>query len=118
MNRRACLLLATLPLGACAAPQAAPPLAIAVTAPSPAMTAAQAHDALFALFKASDEDSLKRNPLDALFRGDLRYADRFGDYISDDYFNASRAAATSDLTALQAIDRGLLSPTAESRATR
>jgi len=66
---------------------------------------------LFALFKASDEDSLKRNPLDALFRGDLRYADRFGDYISDDYFNASRAAATSDLAALQAIDRGLLSPT-------
>ena len=55
---------------------------------------------LFALFKASDEASLQLNPLDALFRGDLRYADRFGDMISDDYFAASRAAAARDLAAL------------------
>lgn len=113
MNRFASLLLFTLPLGACAAPQAGSSMAKAIEPPAavPAMTAAQAHDALFALFKASDEASLKLNPLDALFRGDLRYADRFGDYISDEYLAASRAAATHDLGALQAIDRGLLSPT-------
>ena len=72
------------------------------------MTPAQAHDALFALFKASDEASLKLNPLDALFRGDLRYADRFGDYISDDYFNAAaRAAASATSPRSTAIDRSL-----------
>jgi len=75
------------------------------------MSQAEAHDALFALFKASDEASLRLNPLEALFRGDMRYADRFGDMISDNYFAASRAAAASDLAALNAIDRSLLSPT-------
>ena len=75
------------------------------------MSQSAAHDALFALFKASDEASLKLNPLDALFRGDMRYADRFGDMISDDYFAATRAAAASDLAALAAIDRAVLSPT-------
>ena len=34
---------------------------------------------LAALFAADDEASLKRNPLNAMFRGDMRYADRFGD---------------------------------------
>ncbi len=75
------------------------------------MSPSDAHEALFALFKASDEVSLKLNPLEALFRGDMRYADRFGDIISDDYLAASRAAAASDLAALKAIDRALLSPT-------
>jgi len=60
------------------------------------------------LFAASDEASLKRNPLSALFRGDMRYADQFGDYISDDYINAERAAAQSDLDALMKIDRSEL----------
>lgn len=36
---------------------------------------------LHALFAASDEARLKRSPLEALSRGDLRYADQFGDYI-------------------------------------
>ncbi len=36
-----------------------------------------------ALFAQSDEDSLKRNPIGALFRGDERYADQLGDFISD-----------------------------------
>lgn len=29
------------------------------------------------LFYNSDESSLKRHPIEAVFRGDLRYADRF-----------------------------------------
>ncbi|MGE3746077.1 MAG: DUF885 family protein [Sphingomonadaceae bacterium] len=62
------------------------------------------------LFHDSDEASLKRNPVNALFRGDMRYADRLGDYISDAYYNAERAAAESDLKALAAIDRSRLSP--------
>ncbi len=71
----------------------------------------QAHDQLFQLFKDSDEAQLKRNPLFGLFRGDLRYASEFGDYITDEYFEQEKAATTSDLARLHAIDRGLLDPT-------
>ena len=95
----ACLLMA----GSFAAPCFAQP------APASA-TAAQSEDArLFALFATSDEASLKRNPLNALFRGDMRYADQLGDYISDAYFNAERAADQHDLAALHRIDRARLS---------
>jgi len=75
-------------------------------APAPSAPAAQTEDQrLFALFAASDEAKMKRNPLEALFRGDLRYADRLGDYISDDYYAAEKAAAEADLAALKRIDR-------------
>ena len=70
----------------------------------------EADSRLLKLFRDSDEASLRRNPINALFRGDLRYADRLGDYISDAYYDAERAAAESDLKALGAIDRARLSP--------
>jgi uncharacterized protein (DUF885 family) len=63
------------------------------------------------LFADSDEANLKRNPINALFRGDLRYADRLGDYITDAYNNAERAAALADLRGLRAIDRKALNAT-------
>ena len=63
------------------------------------------------LFVDSDEDNLRRNPISALFRGDLRYADRLGDYISDDYFAAERKASEKDLKRLNAIDRTALNAT-------
>lgn len=66
---------------------------------------------LFALFAADDEASLKRNPLNALFRGDMRYADRFGDFVSDAYFDAERKAAETNLENLKGIDRAKLSAT-------
>lgn len=69
-----------------------------------------AHERLFALFAASDEGNLKRNPLQALERNDLRYADQFGDYISDAYFAAEKDAAVRDLAALARIDRSALNP--------
>jgi len=75
------------------------------------MTQASAHDRLFELFKASDEANLKRNPIGALARGDLRYADRLGDLISDEYYAAEKAAAEADLVALRAISRDSLSET-------
>lgn len=62
------------------------------------------------LFHDSDEASLRRNPLNALSRGDLRYADQFGDYITDAYFAAERRAAESDLATLASIDRARLTP--------
>ena len=80
---------------------------------TPPVTAAQqaAHDRLFQLFKESDEAYLKRNPLQALFRGDYRYADRLGDLFSDAHYQGEKAAAEHDLSALQAIPRGELNPT-------
>ncbi|NNC47631.1 MAG: DUF885 domain-containing protein [Sphingomonas sp.] len=75
------------------------------------MSEEAAHDALFALFEASDQANLKRNPLNALFRGDLRYADRLGDYLTPEYNAAEIAAATEELAALRAIPREALSPT-------
>jgi uncharacterized protein (DUF885 family) len=63
------------------------------------------------LFADSDEANLTRNPINALFRGDQRYADRLGDYITDAYNNAERAAALADLKGLRAIDRKALNAT-------
>src|SRR5687768_13453329 len=98
------LLLATAP--------AAIPLAGAIAQqPAPAVPAAATADArLTALFHESDEASLRRNPINAIYRGDLRYADRLGDYVTDAYFAAERAAGENDLRRLNAIDRNALSP--------
>lgn len=90
------------------------PAVVAAPAKAPAKAARLSpHDRLFQLFKASDEAHLKRNPLDALLRGDNRYADRLGDMISDQYFAAEKAAAEHDLAALHAIPRAALSPTGQ-----
>ena len=96
-------LLALAPLAAASAQVAAP-------APA-ASTQASAHDRLFELFKQSDEASLRRNPIAALFRGDQRYADRLGDLFSDAHFQGEKAAAEHDLAALHAIPRDQLSAT-------
>lgn len=79
---------------------------------APAAAAAQTErDRMFALFAADDEASLKRNPLSALFRGDLRYADRIGDFGTDAYNDAERAAGEKNLADLATIDRAKLNPT-------
>lgn len=102
----------TLPLAACAttgdAP-AAPVAAAPVADPAAARTAA--HDALWQLFRDSDEAQLRRNPLFALFRGDMRFADQLGDNITDAYFAAEREANESDLARLARIDRAALNET-------
>ncbi len=87
---------------ASAAPSAAAPARVA-SKQTPAA-------ALAALFEASDEASLRRNPISALYRGDLRYADRVGDYLSDSYYAAERGAAEQELAALRQISRDVLSP--------
>src|SRR4051812_1534692 len=84
---------------------AAPP-----SAPAPT-TSQSEHDRLFALFAASDEAELKRNPVSALNRGDLRFADHLGDYFTDAYDAAEQTAGEADLAALHRIDRASLSET-------
>lgn len=85
--------------------------ALILPLPLKAQPSPQEHVRLFALFAASDEAELKRNPVEALSRGDLRYADRLGDPFSDAHYDAERAAAASDLVALRAIDRSKLDET-------
>ena len=60
------------------------------------------------LFYDSDEAGLKRNPVSGIFRGDLRYADHLGDYLTDAFLAADRAASEADLAALKRIDRSKL----------
>ena len=82
------------------------------TAPAAVVNpATEADRALTALFHDSDEDGLRRNPLNALYRGDLRYADQFGDYVTPDYFAKERAAAQSDLRRLATVNRADVTPT-------
>ncbi len=113
MTRRVLLLLtSSLSLAACATAPT-PMVAVAAEAPAavPQQSSISAHDELFALFKKSDEDQLRRNPIFGIFRGDLRYADQFGDYITDEYQAREKAASEAELAALRAIDKSQLSET-------
>ena len=76
-----------------------------LVAAAPVTAQQNAHDRLFRLFKESDEAYLQRNPLQALYRGDYRYADRLGDLYSDAHYRAEKAAAERELAELAAIPR-------------
>jgi len=89
----------------------AAPVPAAIQAAPATQVQQSAHDRLFELFKESDEAYLKRNPLSAILRGDLRYADRLGDGITDEYYAAEKGAAEHDLAALHAIPRDQLDAT-------
>jgi len=88
---------------------AAPAFAAPAPAAKTAAPAASEGQKLANLFRESDEAQLRRNPIQALFRGDMRYAPEFGDYITDRYEAAEKAAAEADLAALARIDRAKLS---------
>ena len=112
MNKKLILAISAAAAALTACTTATPPPAAVAPAPAaPAATAESAHDRLFRLFKESDEASLRRNPLNAMFRGDMRYADRFGDFVSDAYYAGEKAAAEKDLAELHAIDRAALNAT-------
>jgi uncharacterized protein (DUF885 family) len=101
--------LVALGLAACAASPMQKPAAVVpspVAAPAPKLTASQQ---LTALFAASDEGDMKLSPLAALGRGDLRYADQFGDYITDEYQAKTQAKSRLELAQLKAISRSNLS---------
>lgn len=100
------LLLATAVALLAATPLSAAPAAVASTTQPSAVDAA-----LIKIFHDSDEASLRRNPLNAIYRGDMRYADRLGDYVTDAYYAEERAAGKADLAALKKIDRNKLSAT-------
>ena len=110
--RFALLATAALPLAACATTGNVETASAQPAAAMPATASAQSpHDRLFALFAAADEASLKLNPLAAISRGDLRYANRLTDALTPEYTAALKANAESNLAALEAIDRASLSVT-------
>ncbi|MXP26002.1 DUF885 family protein [Altererythrobacter indicus] len=102
--------VAALPLAACATMQSEAPATATATAEI-ASPSSSAHDRLFAVFAASDEAELANNPLNALFRGDMRYADHLGNYYTKAYNDTERANAQKALAALKAIDRSSLNET-------
>ena len=103
-NLRLALLAAALPLAA--------PLAAQSPAPAPTAPAALTpHDRQFSLFAAADEATLRLNPIAAISRGDLRYANRLSDALTPEYNAALKANAQSNLARLEAIDRASLNPT-------
>ena len=83
--------------------------------PSPATSSggdsnpAAASARLLSIFEDHNERNLALDPLSAISRGDLRYADRFGDYTSVQYFGALAESARDSLAELAAIDRSELS---------
>jgi uncharacterized protein (DUF885 family) len=97
-------------VAACLMATAGNAAALAQTQPVAVPSQESASQKLSALFAASDEANLKRNPVAALFRGDLRYADHLGNPLSDEYYAEERAAAINELAALAAIDREALKP--------
>ena len=107
MTRRSAALL-MLGLAACTT-------ATTDTAPQPAAAAAtpRADEGarLRALFAERDAAMLRRNPITAIGRGDYSNADQIGDYYSDAYVAAEKAAVESDLAALARIDRHALDAT-------
>ncbi len=109
---------AALSLSACATVtnQTQASAALSANAPASALVATAAaqqaeHNELFALFAAANEADLKLNPIMALFRGDMRYADRLGDYMTPEYNAQSDANIAENIANLKKIDRALLSPT-------
>ena len=112
MTSRFVTLAALLSSSLLVATVAAPAQSATSGQPAAASPAAEtAHDRLFRLFKQSDEDNLRRNPVTGIFRGDLRYADQFGDYITDEYYAKEKAATEAELAALRAIPRDQLNAT-------
>ncbi|APE06777.1 hypothetical protein BM528_14150 [Alteromonas sp. RW2A1] len=83
----------------------------ALKEPTVMQKAQSEHEKLFALFAASDERYLALNPVMAIFRGDMRRADRLGDFLTDAHDLASRTSTQLNLSELAQIDRSKLDDT-------
>src|SRR5690606_12233075 len=96
LSVRSTLLLAPLLLASAPAAMAQAPAADAA-----APAAQSEHDRLFALFAQANEATLERNPINAMFRGDMRYADRVGDFFSYETYADARQDALDALASLR-----------------
>jgi uncharacterized protein (DUF885 family) len=78
--------------------------------PTTATGASDADRALLTLFADTDERDLRENPVSAIGRGDLRFADSFGDYLTEARTERARRYIREDRAALDRIDRAKLTP--------
>ena len=62
------------------------------------------------LFYDSDERDIRLDPLSAIRRGDMRMADRFGEFLTDRAEAEEKRNVERDLAALAKIDRARLTP--------
>jgi uncharacterized protein (DUF885 family) len=85
------------------------PMSVLAQGAAPMEAATSESGKLRKIFADSDEGQLKRSPLFALFRGDVRFGGQFGDFITDQYYAREKAAGEADLAALGRIDRSKLS---------
>lgn len=106
-------LLKTLLIGSAVIAQATVPLtSYAQSTPTVAAAIQQSeHERLFTLFAESDERQLALNPVSGLFRGDMRRADRLGDYLTDAHAIAARTNTLLNLAKLEQINRAKLNET-------
>lgn len=106
-------LLKTLLIGSAVIAQATVPLtSYAQSTPTVAAAVQQSeHERLFTLFAESDERQLALNPVSGLFRGDMRRADRLGDYLTDAHAIAARTNTLLNLAKLEQINRAKLNET-------
>jgi uncharacterized protein (DUF885 family) len=70
----------------------------------------EASAALAKVFADSDEANLHLSPISAMVRGDNRFNDQFGDYITDPYIAATEAQNEIDWRRLHEVDRASLTP--------
>ncbi|MFS0771621.1 DUF885 domain-containing protein [Sphingomonas sp. 1P08PE] len=89
---------------------AAPAIGQALPPPTPLPGDGPEDAKLKRLFYDSDERDLKLDPISAIFRGDMRYADRFGEYLTDERTATEKRNVEADLAGLKAIDRAKLTP--------
>ncbi|MDP1025881.1 DUF885 domain-containing protein [Sphingomonas sp. KR1UV-12] len=87
---------------------AAPALGQALPPPVPVPGDGPEDAKLKRLFYDSDERDLALDPISAIFRGDMRYADQFGEYLTDARTAQNKRNVEADLAALKAIDRAKL----------
>lgn len=87
-----------------------PAAALAQLPPQPATADANTEDVkLKKLFHDSDEDMLQQSPITAIFRGDLRYADRPCNYLAPEFTEASPKANEADRNRLRATTWPMMS---------
>lgn len=91
-------------------PPPAPPPPPPPPAPTPPIPRVE-NPVLISIFDAAEERFLALYPLEAQFRGDRRFSRRFGDYVSDQWFEDVRLLAEDNLMQLSRVDRASLSDT-------
>ncbi|MCG8432866.1 MAG: DUF885 domain-containing protein [Gammaproteobacteria bacterium] len=111
MNKNVLLIALSLPLLIACGQSGTPPAETAAAKSETSQEDKSTTEAekLHKLFAEREEEFLRLNPISATFRGDQRYNDQFPDFISEAYYNESKAFSETYLRRINEIDASLLS---------